>query len=175
MIEFKEFPKISRLNRGVIITEKLDGTNACVIVCEDGTVAAQSRSKLITTDDDNYGFAAWVQKNADDLRTLGPGHHFGEWWGCGIQRGYGLTEKRFSLFNSHRWETDRPACCGVVPVLSRWTGFERVAETMDSLRVGGSVAAPGFMRPEGIVVFHTHGQVMFKATIEKDSEWKGKK
>lgn len=61
MIEFKEFPKIARLNREVIVTEKIDGTNAAVVIGEDGaTIGAQSRSKLITVDDDNFGFARWV-------------------------------------------------------------------------------------------------------------------
>lgn len=32
MIGFKEWPKIARLNRPVVITEKIDGTNSCVIV-----------------------------------------------------------------------------------------------------------------------------------------------
>ena len=38
----------------------------------------------------------------------------------------------------------------------------------DILRERGSYAAPGFMKPEGVVVFHTAGNVGFKKTIEKD-------
>ena len=52
-----------------------------------------------------FGFARWVETNRERLITLlGPGLHFGEWWGSGIQRGYGLTkgDKRFSLFNVER-------------------------------------------------------------------------
>lgn len=178
MSEFKEFPKIARLNREVIITEKIDGTNGCVVVSEDGlTVTAQSRSQPITTANDNFGFARWVEENAEELRLLGPGYHFGEWWGAGIQRRYGLTEKRFSLFNVHRWGESRPACCHVVPVIMRGTasqGFSVAIPAMLMLRAGGSLAAPGFMKPEGIVAFHTQGNLMFKATLEKDEEWKGK-
>lgn len=180
VIEFKEFPKIARLNREVIVTEKIDGTNAAVIVTEDGQVAAQSRSRLITPEDDNFGFAAWVQENADMLRIgLGPGHHFGEWWGRGVQRGYGLQERRFSLFNVSRWNDDavRPACCHVVPVIIRGEpsqSFEVAAAALTVLRERGSLAAPGFMKPEGIVAFHVQGNLMFKATLEKDEEYKGK-
>jgi len=180
MFEFKEFPKIARLNREVIVTEKLDGTNACVIVSDDGLqLAAQSRSKLITPTDDNYGFAKWVQANATELLRLGPGHHFGEWWGQGIQRNYGLTEKRFSLFNTSRWGDDatRPACCHVVPVIVHGApteSFKVADEALTMLTVEGSFAAPGFMNPEGIVCFHVPSQSMFKATLEKDEEWKGK-
>jgi hypothetical protein len=40
MIEFQEFPKIFRLSREMIVTEKLDGTNAQVYVTDDGQVLA---------------------------------------------------------------------------------------------------------------------------------------
>jgi len=175
--EFREFQKIPRLNRPVIVTEKLDGTNACVVVGEDGQVSAQSRSRIITPAEDNYGFAKWVEVNRDALASLGVGYHYGEWWGCGIQRGYGLKEKRFSLFNASRWSDAsglRPACCHVVPVIAEGIGFGLVATALDLLRDTGSFAAPGFMKPEGVVAFHAQGRLLFKATIEKDDEPKGK-
>ena len=177
--EFKEFPKIARLNREVVVTEKIDGTNALVYVGEDfTTIKAGSRSKWITPEADNFGFARWVVEHEEELRTgLGPGYHYGEWWGAGIQRRYGLTEKRFSLFNVHRWADDavRPKCCHVVPTL--WRSFD-VREAADTaiamLRTNGSYAAPGFAKPEGIVVFHTAASVLFKVTLEKDEAPKGK-
>lgn len=181
-VTFQEFPKIYRLNREVIVTEKLDGTNACVVVSDAPTfderiVTAQSRNRAITPapEDDNYGFAKWVRDNEATLRQLGPGYHFGEWWGLGIQRGYGLSEKRFSLFNVTRWGETRPACCHVVPVIHRGIGFRVADEAMEMLRANGSYAAPGFQRPEGIVAFHAQGRVLLKATIEKDEEHKGAK
>lgn len=176
-MEFREFPKIFRLNREVVVTEKLDGTNGCVIVGEDGSVAAQSRSRIITPMDDNFGFAGWVAYHATELRELGVGYHYGEWWGAGIQRRYGLAEKRFSLFNVTRWGESRPACCHVVPVIMRGTasqGFSVAYPALELLRAGGSLAAPGFMKPEGIVAFHAQGNVLMKATLEKDEEYKGK-
>jgi hypothetical protein len=103
------------------------------------------------------------------LLTLGPGRHFGEWWGCGIQRGYGLKEKRFSLFNVSRWEESHPERCHVVPVLWRGlfdTAFIDGALTM--LKATGSKAAPGYMHPEGVVVYHTAGNIGFKKSIERD-------
>lgn len=170
--EFKAFPKIARLNREVIVTEKIDGTNAQIHIDEDERVViAGSRSQWITPDSDNFGFARWVEENRDELKRLGPGSHFGEWWGAGIQRRYGLSEKRFSLFNVSRWSEVRPACCGVVPVL--WRGnFEdmRLGEILDDLHARGSRAAPGFMKPEGVVIFHVASGQLFKKTIEKDSE-----
>lgn len=119
---------------------------------------AGSRSRFITPEDDNFGFARWAQAHAEELLPLGPGRHFGEWWGSGIQRGYGLTkgEKRFSLFAVHRWAddrdrvkfpADRPACCGVVPVLYRGL-FDTLMKTeldrvMDSLRTGDPLRLRG--------------------------------
>lgn len=174
-IEFTPFPKIARLNRECTITEKIDGTNAQVHITEDGTVLAGSRTRWITSQADNFGFAKWVEANADDLRKLGPGSHFGEWWGSGIQRGYGLQkgEKRFSLFNVVRWADDavRPACCSVVPTL--YQGPFDTIEThacVEILRELGSRAAPGFMKPEGVIVWHDAARQLFKVTIEKDSE-----
>lgn len=34
--EFVEFPKIARLSREIIVTEKIDGTNGVVFVSDDG-------------------------------------------------------------------------------------------------------------------------------------------
>ena len=177
MSEFREFGKIARLNRECIATENIDGTNGLVWVGEEGTVRAGSRSRWITPADDNFGFAAWVNEHTDELRMLGPGYHYGEWWGSGIQRRYGLDHKRFSLFNVSRWADDavRPKCCHVVPELARGIIISEVAErALLALRDNGSAAAPGFTKPEGVVVFHAAGNHLYKVTLEKDEEWKGK-
>ena len=171
MSEFVEFPKIARLSRPCLITEKIDGTNAQIFIGEDGTVLAGSRTRWVTPEDDNYGFAAWVAERAEVIRTaLGPGRHFGEWWGQGIGRGYGLTERRFSLFNANRWEGKAlPAGVSVVPVLYRGEFSTEAADyCLKQLIAGGSRAAPGFMRPEGIVVYHIAGGVGFKKTLGGD-------
>ena len=175
MIEFNEFPKIARFNRDVIVTEKIDGTNAQVFIDDDGNLFAGSRNRWLTVDKDNFGFARWVEDNREELLKLGPGRHFGEWWGNGIQRGYGLKAKRFSLFNASRWTDETcPMCCYVVPVL-----FADLFENLNTgyllkqLEETGSVAAPGFMDPEGIVIFHTAASVMFKRTIKNDEKHKG--
>jgi len=173
---FVAFPKISRLNRPVIISEKIDGTNASVHVFEDGRVLAGSRTRWITPSDDNFGFAKWVKEHEEELRGLGPGAHYGEWWGLGIQRNYGLTEKRFSLFNTSRWNADtKPACCHVVPVLGTADSLacaSRVGDIVATMKACGSAAVPGFMKPEGVVVFHEASGGLFKATLENDQESK---
>ena len=172
-IEFQPWPKIARLNREITITEKIDGTNAAVIVTEEGEVAAQSRKNLITPEADNFGFARWVAEHAETIASLlGPGRHFGEWWGQGIQRKYGMTEKRFSLFNTARYGdldfSDLPQM-GTVPVLYQGPFSQgSVSISLDGLALHGSMAAPGFMDPEGVIVFHTAAQQMFKVTIKGD-------
>ena len=169
--EFKPFPKLARLFRECTITEKIDGTNAQVVVTDFGDVYAGSRTRWITPEDDNYGFAAWVEQNKDELRKLGPGQHFGEWWGQGIQRRYGLTERRFSLFNTSRWGESRPECCHVVPVLYQGAFDSNfVRDCLHRLRAEGSVAAPGFMDPEGVVVFHPASGRLFKVTCNNDGQ-----
>jgi hypothetical protein len=190
-MEFQAFNKIPRLSRDCVITEKIDGTNAQIYIPdlpdefpEDAPFWVGSRNRWITPDKDNFGFARWAYENAQELLKLGPGRHFGEWWGSGIQRRYGLEEKRFSLFNVRRWATDRdedkfpqppPECCVIVPVLYRGlfdTG--QVESTLYNLKMTGSHAAPGFMNPEGIVIYHEAAGVLFKKTIIGDEAPKSK-
>jgi RNA ligase len=203
MYEFQEFPKISRARREVICTEKIDGTNAQIFVVKASEAIqtggeaslipfrigmvnskdtlydlfAGSRNRWITPAGDNYGFARWALEHAQELVDgLGEGHHYGEWWGNGIQRRYDLPEKRFSLFNVTRWTAEHPACCHVVPILHQGTaeeGFSAVDVALDRLRKEGSLAAPGYMNPEGVVAFHTASGYLFKATLEKDDQPKG--
>lgn len=175
---FPEFPKIARLNREMVVTEKIDGTNASVLVGEGAypPVLAASRSRWINPGDDNFGFARYVYDNTDMFRALGPGHHFGEWWGAGIGRRYGLDHKRFSLFNTGRWnEETTPEGLFVVPVLhvGRFNTGD-IEMCLRILRDFGSTAAPGFTKPEGVVVWHSAARTYLKATLEKDAEWKGK-
>jgi hypothetical protein len=172
-MEFQGFPKMARLSRNIIVTEKIDGSNAQVFIDEDGNIKAGSRTRWITPKDDNFGFAAWVEDNKTELLKLGPGRHFGEWWGKGIQRNYGLQERRFSLFNVSRWEDDavRPACCHVVPVLLQYTfDTEAIERVMQALKEHGSAAAPGFSSPEGIIVWHTAANIGFKKTLVDDAK-----
>ena len=215
MSEFEEFPKIARLSRSCVITEKLDGTNAQVhiqalgsnaaldpvltLAVVDGLgVRAGSRNRWLTAAADNFGFARWAIENAPALVQLGEGRHFGEWWGSGIQRGYGLPkgEKRFSLFNVARWHaaggsprltysadprlqpkssSEAPACCSVVPVIADGI-FDTalIAGSMATLAERGSMAAPGFMKPEGVVIYHEASGQLFKKTLEKDDAPKGR-
>lgn len=196
-MEFQSFGKIPRLSRECIITEKIDGTNAQICIKEaseagripldvaapsalgcftkeaqDYYVWAGSRTRWITPDKDNYGFARWAYENVEELLKLGPGSHFGEWWGSGIQRRYGLTEKRFSLFNTHKWNKDNiPSCCSVVPELFRGEFHSaNISKALDVLKEQGSLAALGFMDPEGIIIYHVVSGHIYKKTLKDDEK-----
>jgi len=170
-MDFIKFPKMARISRDIVITEKIDGTNAQVCISDDGKdILAGSRNRWVYPWDDNYGFAKWVEENKEELLKLGPGRHYGEWWGSKIQRKYGMTERRFSLFNTGRWTDDNcPACCSVVPVLFHGP-FDTVSIDIAILDLinCGSVVAPGFMDPEGIVVFHIASNRYMKKTCKND-------
>lgn len=195
MPEFKGWPKIPRLHKDIIVTEKIDGTNGCIVIhrfpkgenvhghdilplgecfMEDESVLAmyaQSRKRLLTRETDNYGFAKWVQENAAALFTLGEGYHYGEWWGGGIQRGYGLDkdDKRFSLFVPGKYTEQieggtLPSNVAEVPIIGQHGEFNsvRVEEMFRDLMETGSKAAPGYMDPEGIMIYHTAAKQLFK-------------
>jgi hypothetical protein len=171
--EFEPFPSLKRLYREIVVTEKLDGTNAQVCITEDGEVFAGSRNRWITVEDDNYGFARFVEDNKEEFLKLGVGRHFGEWWGNGIQRGYNKQEKTFSLFNTGRWRFNTKSVIKTVPIL--YEGMfsdEAITDVLSVLNLNGSRASPGFMNPEGIVVFHTHSRQSFKVTLDNNDQHK---
>lgn len=191
---FEPFQKIPRLHGNVHVSEKLDGTNACfeyAAIPHSGLkdaaylVGACSRNRrlfeLVLGHDglpigapvwdgkgDNAGFGAWVLANLDGLRRLGYGRHFGEWYGQGIQRTYGLDHKRFALFRAPKHGVPEGCPVSVVPELDVWGEFDtgRLALLMAELRLSGSHAAPGYMNPEGIVIFHARSGQLFKYTYE---------
>lgn len=225
MLEFQKFDKIPRLSRDIVISEKIDGTNAQIVILNEEEISpligssfyaccclgeinhkyifAGSRKKWLDTSSngDNFDFAKWVQANAEGLLKLGEGRHYGEWYGKGIQRNYGLDEKRFALFNVKRWIKKRkltqlqidiedqrpewqqqleegqsfcPDCCEVVPILYEGL-FETssVTLTLKLLEQSGSKTVPGFMNPEGIIIYHKASGQLFKKTIKNDEKPKG--
>lgn len=172
-IEFKDFGKINRLRTiEMVISEKLDGTNAQICVPEDGgPVFIGSRNKWITPDDDNAGFARWATPHLESFRALGPGRHFGEWYGLGIQRCYELDHKRLAIFNVNRFPEGLPVVpenVHLVPVLYRGPFDTKViAEVTEKLYRDGSVAVPGFKYPEGVIIEVTGG-IRWKITDNGD-------
>lgn len=180
---FKKWPKIPRLENEVFhITEKIDGTNGCVVIrpcswmtdiypplyhINDIGIWAQSRTRIITREADNYEFAMWVRDNSEQLMNdLGIGYHYGEWWGKGINREYGITHRRFSLFNRDK----QSSACENVPYLAR-SNFDTLHYDITRLKTEllnfGSLAAKGFCRPEGLVVYAALARTSWKVIIDK--------
>jgi hypothetical protein len=218
MSEFETFPKIPRLFKGnIVVTEKIDGTNAQILIeelpeadlerpLEEGEFAtspiktdagfvtyivrAGSRNRWLAPGKDNFGFAHWVIENIDELAALlGPGRHYGEWWGKGIQSGYGQEYRFFSLFNTSLWyDPARPPAeltedhspvvgvpgLSVVPVLYHGPWFGRpadpVAEALRRLEYSGSTLNP-HVPAEGVIVYHEASGQYFKAPF--NDEYKG--
>lgn len=197
-MEFIPFKKIARLSRPILITEKIDGTCGVIGITEAGgldcdgylvqprtvvetdagpiALYAGSRNRWVSEGNatDNYGFSQFVKENAVDLLKLGPGRHYGEWFGRGINRGYGLSDRRFSLFNVSRWcGPDRggaPDCCSTVPILYEGEfSTEAINFAIGWLEDFGSMAVPGFDKPEGIVVWHSAGNLLLKKTLIDDA------
>jgi len=183
---FERFPSLTRFSHDWTITEKLDGTNAAVVVdalagsedfyWEDKAIAvvdglyvfAQSRTKLITPgkSTDNHGFARYVQDNAEEIvAKLGEGRHFGEWVGKGInKRHYNLTEKQFALFNVNRWNgADLPKQMTVVPSLLVNSYLDNpghyAVEFLNLLKEKGSFFGP--RNEDGTGFMNPEGVVMY--------------
>lgn len=153
------------------MTEKMDGTNAQILILEDGTVRAGSRNRWITPESDNFGFAKWVEDNKETLiRVLGPGRHYGEWVGRGIQCGYGLEDRWFYLFDTQYEGTNFEGLnIKTVPILYKGIfSQEAINEKLEMLRTDGSVAVPGFMNPEGVVIYMPQANTGFKITLNHD-------
>lgn len=187
---FKPFPKITRYTRPRLghITEKMDGTNACVIVEGGQVVGAQSRNRLLTSlshnsfgepffqdHGENHGFAHWVKTNKDKLALLGDGYHYGEWCGPGINGNrHNLTEKVFYHFNPFRYrDTDfKEYEAGISFVRVLFEGeitdevVKRTAEAhWDSIH-------DVFYKPEGVMIYYHDFKTTLKFTYDNpEGKW----
>lgn len=181
--EFKSFSDIKKFNElHVSVTLKIHGTNAQILVYLDETgepqVKAGSRTRWLTLDKDNFGFAAYVEANKTEIvEKLGHGRHYGEWYGPGINLSYGLTEKRFALFNTRRPRNNLPPRMEVVPVLYEGPYTQEIVEKVKAdLLEKGHESFPGWAKHEGIVVFFPEVGVYRKSVFTpEETAWTGKK
>ena len=175
--EFSPWPKTKHIDKcmTVMVTEKIDGTNACIVFEEDGTMFVQSRNRIITPSQDNAGFAKWAQQHRDELfHILGTGRHYGEWWGKGIGRKYDMQHNVFSLFNVNKFykteadgldsmstragETSIDEQISAVPkVYYGDYGSIEMVNAIENLRLGASLAAKEhgitYANPEGVCIY----------------------
>lgn len=223
--QFKSWGSTPRFHKGLHITEKINGTNAgvsiqgfsyghhvrneipsdAILVVDDEKnveylVRAQSRKRIITPGDDNFGFAAWVWDNAEGLANLlGFGYHYGEWYGEGIQKNPLAVKGRWwALFNTWHWgrkeNLERLEAAGIpglttVPVLHDEqthgpADYNTIPDALEYLAVFGS-RAKGYMTvpnahkmdfhvegPEGIIVWQRETQQRYKILLREDDKHK---
>lgn len=186
--EFHAWGKTARVDSPVVVTEKIDGTNGLIVIGDQGEIFAGSRNHWLVGQaineepiwnvGDNYGFGAWAVENHHALiDLLGQGWHYGEWWGQGIARRYDQTRKRFALFDIRHsdkpwggvWDDDANEI-GMLTVPVLYDGpmdHKEIERTVEHLQKRGSVVAPGYRHPEGLVVRFSHNGVRFKKVIDK--------
>lgn len=127
--------------------------------------------------------------------VLGVGTHTGEWYGAGINRNYGLDHRRFALYNVERWcrheedvtedmRIDREygkkagyiapeTCGGTLDVVAEIPLYPQegsitvkdVPRALYLLSRDGSYQVPGFMQPEGVLVYHKKAGMYFKGSV----------
>ncbi len=155
---------------------KLDGTNAAVHVLPDGRFAAQSRTRLLTPQSDNYGFATWVHDNAAFFRSLGErlGHAivYGEWCGPGIQKNVAINRIERKLFAIFAIQLGDPAAESARLLVDPERIAARLPEHPD-VRVlpwHGEPIALDFHRDEGLDAGVARINEMVEA-VEKVDPW----
>jgi len=162
---FQKWPKIKRVHKvDMVITQKMNGTNGQILFEDNGDFMIGSRNQWLSMHQDNFGFYHWAHAHITELFDIfGPGRHYGEWCGPGIQNGEGLKERVFFSFNPFlekphtvEWMNVEP-----VPLLrhGRW-GPNEMDIALAHLDIFGSAVSRRYyilgqnclVEPEGIVV-----------------------
>ena len=183
-VNYNSFPSIERLeNIYCIISEKIDGTNGLIEINETN-VRFGSRNRYVFFNDDNAGFAnffrdyeARFKDAAKDIITdeSYPLRIYGEWFGCGIQRNYGLKDKffmPFHLFYSKKLiEYQIPNIVTPNIMYAGKFSIEVVDACMQQLKLDGSGVVKNYKQPEGIVIFFPKYNFRLKETFD-GAKWK---
>ena len=170
--EFVPFPKIPRLYKECVITEKIDGTNGVIYINDENEMFVGSRNRWLSAESDNFGFHRWAMENKDQLMKLGYGRHHGEWWGCldaetnvkladGSRKAIGVivNNKLNVEVMSYNFETKQFEPKKVV-------GWKRAPETNDWIAMGykrkhrGGKACSVKLTPNHIVYTRRNGEVV---------------
>ncbi len=165
-------------------------------------VRAQSRKRIITPTNDNFGFARWVWDNAEKLANLlGMGYHYGEWYGEGIQGNpMGVAGRKWALFNTWHWarpenaialknsgipgithvpvlhdeQTHGPADYMTIPdIMENLNGLGRMVEGYRTHPYANKMDSYMVKDPEGIIVWHKETQQKYKILLHNDAIHKG--
>lgn len=185
--DFMDYPKIpSYKNLEMRVTQKMCGTNGQIYIFERLSdrfldLKCGNRTRWITPENDNYGFAKFVYAHKDSfIELLGKGRHFGEWTGPKINSGEGLSQRMFLLFASYYQTLTLPPSTSCVPELYRGEiSLVTINKIMKNLKENGSYFVPNFMRPEGIVVELFFNERVFakfkKVFFPEETQWRKRK
>lgn len=184
MIDFLPWGKTTRRLSECTVSEKAHGSNGAIafqvtqieppkgreVYILDFEMAVQTRTRIVTTQDDQTGIARWAEANRDTLikdlcyidgvppQKDGLSYHFGEF----MTRGH--KEPHFYLFNTRRWTgvKFKTPTLKVVPVLYQGEYYEGVIEEcLEDLRQNGSRIHPG-LPAEGTVTYWKGNDNKFK-------------
>ena len=114
-VKWPDIESLFNVRKGMIETDtlrsvryfakmKLDGTNAGIQINpgeNEVELVVQSRTAILTPQSDNYGLAAWVEKNRsyfETTKTDRPIIIYGEWFGQGIEGSIQIGRKVFCVF-----------------------------------------------------------------------------
>lgn len=162
----------------VHVFPKLDGTNASAWIGADGLVDAASRRRRITPEDDNAGFAAWVQSDecgrAEVLRSTLESHPnwilYGEWLVPHTLKTYrGDAWRRFWIFDVYDRE------------MGRYVAYEQYSPALSGLDLIEPlfiVTNPSEQQIRGAVESNTYlildGQGAGEGIVLKNYDWSNK-
>jgi len=164
-IGFIKWAKIQRLHKAeMVITQKMNGTNGQILFEDNGDFMIGSRNRWLSVHKDNFGFYNWAHEHITELfEIFGPGRHYGEWAGPGIQNGEGLKERVFFSFNPFLEKPDTINWINVesIPLLyyGHWDDSQRDIAMQKLCEDGSQVSRiyfplgqNCFIEPEGIVI-----------------------
>lgn len=171
MTDHQMFPKIPRLQKvNVVITEKLDGTNAVIWLSPDKSeMKVGSRNRWVGDSklEDNSGFYQFCQENKEYLMRLHPGFNYGEFMGPKIQGNrYELEKKELYLFDTRRaGEFEDTNTIKVVPHLMT-TPLDDLPEHLSKYNNMKSTLNPK-ANAEGVMLYFTELNKYIKVIYDK--------
>ena len=195
-MEQKKYTSISRMGhkstRGmfevgdnIVITEKIDCSNASFTLDEQGELQVFSRNVLLDESNNLNGFYQWVHENINPIQLEPEYIYFGEWLGTPHKVRYEGYEKQFFLFDVWDKEFTRympfsvvefEAYClelNLVPVFYKgeFISFEHLESFVGQTALGGKIGE--LESGEGIVVKNYTNQGFAKMVTEAFREVHG--
>ncbi|MGE6629631.1 RNA ligase family protein [Bacillus sp. NPDC077027] len=169
----------------IIITEKIDCSNASFSLDEKGALQAFSRNVQLDEQNNLNGFYQWVHENINPNDLASEYIYFGEWLGTPHKVHYPQHEKQFFLFDvwdkvekeyitfwEVKWEA-KHLQVNIVPVFygGEFISYEHIESFVGLTALGGKIGE--IESGEGIVVKNYRNQGFAKLVCEAFREVHG--